>query len=140
MHKFGTRERPHVLFDGSTPVALTNSVQHCQAPDVPDACVSGNPRSCNESNKGCHNQWPGYQVGNALPFWFPVAWRNAMVYQDRLGTNATDTQKQGISHRTGATRASRPCARQSHKFRPANETYVVLYAALRAQKKRFSPQ
>ena len=61
VHKFGTRERPHVMFDGDTPVALTNSVQHCQAPDVPDACVPGNPHSCNESNTGCHNQWPGYQ-------------------------------------------------------------------------------
>ena len=61
VHKFGTRERPHVLFDGDTPVALTNSVQHCQAPGIPDACVPGNPLSCNESNKGCHNQWPGYQ-------------------------------------------------------------------------------
>ena len=42
-------------------VALTTSVQHCQAPEVPDACVLGDVHSCNASNRGCHNQWPGYQ-------------------------------------------------------------------------------
>eukprot|EP00936_MAST-01D_sp_MAST-1D-sp1_P002992 g2992.t1 len=59
VNKFGTRERPHILFDGSNPVALTTSVQHCQAPDVADACTA-DPRSCNQSNLLCHNQWPGY--------------------------------------------------------------------------------
>jgi hypothetical protein len=59
-HRFGTRERPHVLFDGGQPVALTTSVQHCQPPGVPDACVAGDPRSCNQSNVPCKNNWPGY--------------------------------------------------------------------------------
>jgi hypothetical protein len=59
---FGTRERPHVLFDGETPVALTTSVQHCQAPAVPDRCVPGDPHSCNGTNLGaCSNSWPGYK-------------------------------------------------------------------------------
>ena len=60
-HKFGTRERPHVLFDRGVPIALTNSVQHCQAPSTPDRCIAGNSHSCNQSNLGCANHWPGYQ-------------------------------------------------------------------------------
>ena len=62
VNRFGTRERPHVLFDGDTPVALTSSVQHCQAPSVPDNCVPGDPHSCNATNRGaCANGWPGYK-------------------------------------------------------------------------------
>jgi hypothetical protein len=60
VNKFGTRERPHVLFDDGVPVALTTSVQHCQAPDIPDACTS-DPRSCNQTNRPCANSWPGYK-------------------------------------------------------------------------------
>jgi hypothetical protein len=61
VNKFGTRERPHILFDGGVPVALTTSVQHCQPPNVPDACVPGDPHSCNATNTVCRNSWPGYK-------------------------------------------------------------------------------
>ena len=61
VNKFGTRERPHMLFDGEIPVALTSSVQHCQDPGIPDACVEGDIHSCNATNlMACKNQWPGY--------------------------------------------------------------------------------
>jgi hypothetical protein len=61
VNRYGTRERPHVLFDDNgLPVALTTSVQHCQLPSVPDECVPGDSHSCNNSNLLCHNGWPGY--------------------------------------------------------------------------------
>lgn len=60
VNRFGTRERPHIVFDHGEPVALATSVQHCQAPSVPDACEPNNPHSCNQSNLLCHNAWPGY--------------------------------------------------------------------------------
>ena len=59
VNKFGSRERPHIVFDRGIPVALSTSLKHCQAPDVPDACTS-DPRSCNQSGALCHNPWPGY--------------------------------------------------------------------------------
>jgi hypothetical protein len=61
VERFGTRERPHVMFnDVGDPVALTTSVQHCQDPQVPDLCVEGDPQSCNASQSLCTNNWPGY--------------------------------------------------------------------------------
>ena len=60
VNRFGTRERPHMLVEDGVPKALVTSVQHCQAPSIPDACTASDPQSCNISNHLCHNNWPGY--------------------------------------------------------------------------------